>query len=116
MGIQGGAVLSKIANHGLDFGIGAICASIETLTLYGAGKYHNSQSAKEKFLKYTLIATAIFAAIGTTFAGSIALGGTLLQVYGIQTAQWATFSSAPFFVAAHIKAFMNFLSKENLTS
>lgn len=93
------AILPKIANHGLDFGIGAACAGVEGLALYGASQ------CKDKFTKYSLIAIAIIAAIGATLAGSIALGGVFLQLSGMQAAGWTTVSTALASVFAHIQAF-----------
>ncbi|MBX7067239.1 MAG: hypothetical protein K1X28_08415 [Parachlamydiales bacterium] len=110
MGIQNGALLPKIASHGLDVGIGAACAAIEGLALFGASRLNETASAKEKFAKYTLFAIAIIAAIGTTIAGSVALGGILLKVSGMQAAQWSALSTVLLSVFGHIQAFKGALS------
>lgn len=103
-----GAILPKIANHALDFGIGAACAGIEGLALYGASQ------CKDKFAKYSLIAVAIIAAIGATLAGSIAIGGTLLQLSGIQAAGWSTLSTALVSALAQIQVFNKVLTSSEL--
>lgn len=98
------SILTKISCHGLDFGIGAACASVEGAALYAA-KRIEPKNPVDKAIKYSLIALAALAAIGATLAGSVAMGGVLVSCFGLKAAEWGVLSTALLSLFGHVQAF-----------
>ncbi len=95
-----------------------VCGGTEGLALYGAGKIDPTKSDLHKYVKYSLIALAVIAAIGATVFA--AFGGGIL----LSTAAWAIapYASSDFIgfalgavgtaaltIFGHFKAFNHFL-------